>query len=72
MLCSCCPDQVLNAGFTDLDMSGATYAEQAKVQTGTKRSHIHNALQYLLPVQVDFILVELDVHRGQPLPHGVQ
>ncbi len=72
MLYSRRPDQGRNAGVTDLDMSDAMYAEQAKKRKGTKRSYIHNALQYLLPVQVDFVLVELDVHRGQPLPHSVQ
>ncbi len=67
------PDQVLHGGFTDLDMSSATHAVQAKKQMrGTKKSHIHNALQHLLPVQVDFVLVELDVHRGQPFPHSIQ
>lgn len=30
--------------------------------TGARNPHIHNALQHLLPVQVDFVLIKLDVH----------
>ena len=30
-------------------------------------THINYAFQHLLPIQIDFVLIELDVHGAKPL-----